>query len=253
VAQALLLTRRRAIGVLAACAAGCGRPDRPGLTIAAAANLTDAFDRIGELFTRKTGIRLIYSYGSTAQLAQQIENGAPFDGFAAADTEHIDDLIREGSIVPESRIVYARGRLALWSPRGEVRGIGDLAARAIRFIAIARPEAAPYGRAAVESLRNSGVWDRVAPKLVYANNINAAKHYASSGSADAAFTAYSLVLHEPGRVLVVDESLHRPIDQAAGIVSASTRKAEARRFLSFLTESEGRSTLERFGYQIPTK
>jgi molybdate transport system substrate-binding protein len=231
----------------------CRQAPQPALTVAAAANLTGVLDEIGKGFTRKTGIRVIFSYASTAQLAQQIGNAAPFDVFAAADTDHVDQVVRGGKILPESRAIYARGRLALWVPRAAVGKIEDLTAPAIRYVAIARPEAAPYGQAAVETLKSLGIWDKVQPKIVYANNINAAKQFAGTGNADAAFTAYSLVLREPGRILVVDEELHRPIDQAVGVVSASPRKEDALRFVSFLTGGDGRAVLERFGYLVSAK
>ena len=239
------------LGVVIAATVGCRKAEEPPLTVAAAANLTDAFDQIGQAFTQKTRIRVVFSYGSTAQLTQQIQNAAPFDVFAAADTVHVDQLVRESKILPESRVLYARGCLALWSPRGAVQKLEDLTAPSVRFLAIAKPETAPYGEAAVESLKSAGIWDKVQSKIVYANNINMAKQYAATGNADAAFTAYSLVLNEPSGVIVVDEKLHQPIDQAAGIVSASTRKTDAERFVSFLRGEEGRAVLTRFGYEIP--
>ena len=135
--------------------------------------------------------------------------------------------------------------------QGHIEKLEDLAGPSVRFVSIAQPEAAPYGAAAVESLRNAGIWDRVQPKIVYASNINMSRQFAATGNADAAFTAYALVRNEPGKVIVIDEKLHRPIDQALGIVSASPRQADARRFVSFLTTGEGRAILERFGYQLP--
>jgi len=240
-----------AICVVVACGGACRRAEQPGLTVAAAANLTGAFAPIGQAFKQETGIHVVFSYASTAQLTQQIENAAPFDVFAAADTAHVDQLIADAKILPESRVIFARGRLALWDPKGAVKKIEDLTAASIRFVAIAKPEAAPYGEAAVESLKSLGIWDTIQPKIVYATNINMAKQYAATGNADVAFTAYSLVQNEPGRIIIVDERLHKPIDQAAGIVSASARKEEARRFVSFLTGKEGRTILERFGYQPP--
>jgi molybdate transport system substrate-binding protein len=249
----MAISRWLATGAIVICGVACRKTEQPGLTVAAAANLTGAFAQIGQAFTQETGVRVVFSYASTAQLTQQIENAAPFDVFAAADTVHIDQLVRDGRILPESRVTYARGRLALWDPQGAVKKLDDLTAPSVRFVAIAKPEAAPYGEAAVESLKNLGIWDKVQPKVVYANNINMAKQYAATGNADAAFTAYSLVQNETGRVTIVDEKLHQPIDQALGIVSASARKADARRFVSFLTGKEGRSILERFGYRVPNK
>jgi molybdate transport system substrate-binding protein len=247
----MTITRWLAIGALVACGVACRKAEQPDLTVAAAANLTGAFAQIGQAFTQETGIHVVFSYASTAQLAQQIENAAPFDVFAAADTVHVDQLVRVGKILPESRVLFARGRLALWDPHGAIQKLEDLTAPSIRFVAIAKPEAAPYGEAALESLKTLGIWDKVQPKVVYASNINMAKQYAATGNADAAFTAYSLVKNEPGRVIIVDEKLHQPIDQAIGIVSASTRKGDAQRFVSFLNGQQGRSILKRFGYQVP--
>jgi molybdate transport system substrate-binding protein len=248
---ARLLALSVVIAAMIAMGVACKKAEEPPLTVAAAANLTGVFDQIGRAFTQETRIRVVFSYGSTAQLTEQIENGAPFDVFAAADTLHVDQLIGEHKVVPDSFVVYARGRLALWSPRGAVQKLEDLTAPSVRFVAIAKPEAAPYGEAAVESLKSAGIWDKVQSKIVYATNINMAKQYAATGNADAAFTAYSLVLNESGRILVVDEKLHQPIDQAAGIVLASARKADAQRFVAFLRGEQGRGVLTRYGYEIP--
>ena len=99
----------------------------------------------------------------------------------------------------------------------------DLAGPKVRFIAIAQPELAPYGKATVEVLKAAGLWDAVQPKIVYANNISMAKQLAASGNADAAFTAYSLVLHDKGTVLKIDPHLYHPIEQALAIVDRVTR------------------------------
>jgi len=229
-------------------------PAEETLTIAAAANLTDILGEIGRAFNAKTGIKVIFSYGSTAQLATQIENGAPFDLFAAADTEHVDALVAANKLTSDSRSVYALGQLALWIPDGEqsgVRELKDLAGKHVRFVALAQPELAPYGQAAVDVLKGAGLWDSVQPKLVYGTSISMAKQYAASGSANAAFTAYSLVLHEKGTVLKIDSHLYKPIQQALGIIAASPHIEEARQFRSFLLGDEGRSILANNGYLLP--
>ena len=93
-----------------------GEHNAKEITVAAAANLTDAFDELGRRFTSQAGIKVVYSFGSTADLTKQIENGAPFDVFAAADIEHIDELNSKGFVVPDTRVLYARGRLVVWIP-----------------------------------------------------------------------------------------------------------------------------------------
>ena len=199
-------------------------------------------------------MKLVFSYGSTAELAQQIENGAPFDVFAAADTEHVDALVASGKVRSDSRAVYALGQLAAWIPGGEqtgVRELKDLAGPRVRFIAIAQPELAPYGKATVEVFKTAGLWAAVQPKIVYANNISLAKQLAASGNAEAAFTAYSLLLHDKGTVLKIDPNLYHPIEQALAIVTSSPGIEDAKAFRSFLLGPEGRAILSRNGYLVP--
>jgi molybdate transport system substrate-binding protein len=238
--------------LLSSCSAP--RPKDAKLTVAAAANLTDVFGEVGSAFKAKTGVEVIFSYGSTAQLATQIDNGAPFDLFAAADTEHVDSLVAAHKLTGDSRAVYALGQLALWIPEGEqsgVRELKDLGKKQIRFIAIAQPDLAPYGKATVEVLKSAGLWDTIQPKVVYGTSISMARQFAASGSANAAFTAYSLVLHEKGTVLKIDPQLYKPIEQAMAIVAASTHIEEAKQFRSFLLGAEGRTILANSGYLLP--
>lgn len=244
----------RLAGIAAAYLAANLMAAPPRLTVAAAANLTGVCAEAAHAFTKKTGIEVVCSYGSTAQLAQQMANGAPFDLFASADTEHVDSLIAGGTLAPSSRAVYARGQLALWVPKGAELGIKDitgLTAPRIRFVAIAKPELAPYGLASVEALKAAGLWEKLKAKAVYPSSINQAKQMASSGNADAAFTAYSLVLHETGTVIKVDPKLYKPIQQALGVASKTTRSLEALQFREFLLGPEGQSILARNGYLAP--
>ena len=242
----------------AALLGSCSAPRDPQapakLTVAAAANLTDVFGAVGREFKTKTGVDVVFSYGSTAELAQQIENGAPFDLFAAADTEHIDSLVAARKLTPDSRAVYALGQLALWIPDGErsgIRELQDLAKPPVHFIAVAQPKLAPYGQATIEALHNAALWDATQPKIVYANSISMAKQMAATGNAEAAFTAYSLVLHEKGTVLKIDPRLYKPIQQALAIVATSQRIAEANQFRSYLLGPEGRAILTKSGYLLP--
>ena len=242
------------IALLSAC--GEQRQPQPAskLTVAAAANLTDVFGEVGHAFQAKTGVDVIFSYGPTTALAQQIENGAPFDLFAAADTEHIDALISSGKVLADSRAVYALGQLALWIPDGErigIRDLRDLTKQQVHFISIAQPALAPYGQATIEVLKKAGLWEATQPKLVYANSISMAKQMAASGNADVAFTAYSLVLRERGIVIKVDPGLYHPIEQALAIVTSSERVDQATRFRSFLLGPEGRAILAGHGYLLP--
>ena len=227
------------------------QPQR-SITIGAAANLAEAFPQVGREFERQTGIHPVFSFASTAQLARQIENSAPFDVFAAADSQHVAELERKGLIAPGTRAVYARGVLALWIPAGskaQVSRIEDLIQLDVHVIAIAKPDLAPYGQAAVETLQRLRIWTQVKPKIVYAENISMAKQYGKSNNADAVFTANSLVLHESGKIIRVAGNLHQPLDQELGIVANSPRQEAARKFVEFLLNGAGRSILTSYGYE----
>lgn len=222
--------------------------------MAAASNLTDAFTEVGPRFTSKTGIRVVFSFGATADLARQIENGAPFDVFAAADSEHVEQLEREELLTPGTRALYARGRLVIWVPPGsnlKVERIQDITAKAFERIAIAKPDVAPYGRAAVESLRTLGIWNEIEGKVIYAQNVSQAKQYAATGNAEIAFIPLALVKPGEGTYLEVNEETHQPIDQALGIVKDSTKQAAARQFVDFLLSDEGQKLLAKKGYRKP--
>lgn len=241
--------------VLLVClAAGCGRrveerAAREEVVVAAASNLTEALEDAGRRFEAKTGVRVTNSFGATADLAKQIENGAPFDVFAAADVAHVEALEGKGLLADGSRAVYARGRLVLWFPRGGGARVEDLAGGGVSKVALAKPELAPYGAAAVEALRALNLWERVEPKVVYAQSVAQAKQFAATGNAEAAFVPRSLIKPNEGTQVLIGAELHRPLDQSLGVVRASKNQAAARRFTEFLLSDEGQAILESHGYE----
>lgn len=227
-------------------------PGSDEINVAAAANLTDAFAEMGRQFTAQTGVRVVYSFGATADLAKQIENGAPFDLFAAADVEHVDGLMRKGLLTPGTQALYARGRLVLWTPQGSrpmLNRIEDIRRADVERIAIAKPDLAPYGRAAVEALKALNLWTEIEPKVIYAQNVSQARQYAATGNAEAAFIPRSLVKDDEGHAIEIDERLHQPIDQALAVVRSSEQQDTAKRFVSYVLSPEGQALLERYGYK----
>ena len=238
---------------------GCG-PSRPDsaqdlVNVAAAANLTKVLPVIGEAFAAQTGLRVVPTFGATAYLAHQIASGAPFDVYAAADVEHVDGLIDGGHLLRESRAVYAHGRLVLWSSSASgtrTKALDALRSDNVKFIAVAKPEIAPYGKAAVQALRSLGLWDALQPKIVYAQSVVVAKQFVDSGNADSAFIAASLLGGgDLARGVEIDAGLHDPIEQALGIVARSTKRQQAQRFVEFLLGPRGQAILARFNYASP--
>lgn len=236
---------------LLAALASCGGSPPPGeLLIAAAANLEPVLPRLAEEFERETGVRTILSFGSTGSLAQQVEHGAPFDLFLAADVEHVSELVNKGRIAANTQRVYTLGRLALWLPKADgVSSLDDLRREEIRAIAVANPGFAPYGRAAVEALRNAGLFSALEAKIVYAQNVRMAQQYAAGGNADAALTALSVVPSGTGTRIEIEEELYAPIKQAGGVLSDAQRPEAARAFLDFLGSEQAGPVWAQSGYR----
>jgi molybdate transport system substrate-binding protein len=251
-----MLAATRTLGALLfACLSTVPLPAAPpALLVSAAANLRDACEQLQPEFEAATGIPVVFNFGSTGKLAAQIEQGAPVDLLVAADMATPRRLESQGLTLPGSFAVYARGSLALWwrADSGlDFAGLEDLDRPAVKRIAIADPRLAPYGLAAEQALRAAGLWERVQPRLVFAENIAQALQYAETGNVEAALVARSLCVEGQGRWLPVPAGLHEPLDQALVVIRGSSHGAEARRFAEFLLGLEGRRILASYGYQFP--
>ena len=245
-----------ALVIALACVTAC--KDRPSnssahdeLTVAAASDLTPAFEELGREFEAANGVKVVFTFGSTGMLTRQIENGAPVDLFAAANVSYIDELDKQGLIIPDSKAIYARGRITLWTPDTSnirLQGIADLARPEVMRIAIANPDHAPYGLAAKQALESVGIWERVRPKLVYGDNIRQTLQYAETGNVDVSIVALSLSIQSRGRWTLIPEELHQPIDQGLGIIKTTQNEKAARAFAAFLTGPQGQAILKKYGF-----
>jgi molybdate transport system substrate-binding protein len=231
-----------------------GAVEAPTLTVFAAADLAFAFKELIPKFEAALGVKVTLVLGSTGNLAKQIENGAPADVFFAADRSFADRLAERGALIPETRAGYARGRLVLATAKAFGRrldDLGELADPRVRHVALANPEHAPYGRAAREALRKAGIWDAVAPRLVYAENIRQALQFVQSGAAEAGIVALSIANVPEITWTLVDPTLHAPLDQTVAVVRRSPRPELGLAFIQFVNGSEGRPIMKRFGFLLP--
>lgn len=242
--------------------ASCGRGTAPEtdetnprlLYVAAASDLTPAFEEIGRSFERETGIRVVYNFGSTGMLTKQIENGAPVDVFAAANVEFIDALEKKGLTIAETKALYARGRITIWmtaDSKLKVERLEDLARPEVERVAIANPEHAPYGAAAREALKAAGVWDAVEPKLVLGENVRQTLQYAESGNVQVSIVALSLSVQSKGRWILVPEELHKPLNQALAVIKGTRREQQARKLAAFINSEQGRPIMRKYGFVLP--
>jgi molybdate transport system substrate-binding protein len=253
---------KQAIGiaciVLMCLLAGCSRQSpneqRNEITIAAASDLTPAFEEIRPGFEQATGIKVVYSFGSTGNLARQIENGAPMDVFAAANVEYVNGLEQKGLIIPETKALYARGRITLWvrseSPL-QIDKLEDLTRPGVKRISIANPEHAPYGMAAREALQSTGIWEAVKDKLVLGENVRMALQFAETGNVDVSIVALSLSVQSKGRWALVPEELHKPLNQALAVVKSTKHEQQARAFAAFINGPQGRPIMRKYGFILP--
>ena len=223
------------------------------LTVAAASDLTTAFEEIGRDFEAREKIKPVFVFGSTGMLTRQIENGAPFDVFAAANESYIDQLNQKGALIEGTKTIYARGRITMWTS-GEstlkLEKIEDLANPEVHRIAIANPDHAPYGLAARQALETAGIWDKVQPKLVYGDNIRQTLQFAETGNVEVAIVAASLSAQNKGRCVLVPEALHKPLLQAMAVIKSAKNEPAARSFTNFVTGPTGREVLAKYGFSF---
>lgn len=208
------------------------------------------------MFERSTGLPVVFSFGSTGLLARQLSGGAPFDLFAAAHPRFIDDVVAAGVCDPETRALYARGRLALWTRRAGAlpAGVAELSQPRFRRIAIANPDHAPYGAAARHVLERTGIWEDVAPRVVLGDNVRQALQFAQTGNADAAIVALALVTHDADNPwMILDESLHPPIEQTLAVCTRGQQRAGGEAFARFVASDTGREVMRRFGFAVPSQ
>jgi molybdate transport system substrate-binding protein len=230
------------------------------LSVAAASDLQVVLPTLVASFEQSAGVKINVSFGSSGNFLAQIKNGAPFDVFLSADIDYPRELERAGLAEPGTLSRYATGSLVLWTRTGSgvdvQRGLEVLLSENVRHIAIANPEHAPYGRAAVAALRTAGLYDKVRAKLVLGENVSQAAQFVQSGNAEAGLIPLALArapaASAVGQYVTVASSLYPPIEQAAVVVRASRNKSAARAFLAFLNQPATRTLLANAGFGPPT-
>lgn len=221
------------------------------VNVAVAANFTAVAEDLAALFEAKGEHKVELSFGATGQLYTQITQAAPFGIFLAADTDRPQKAIEEGLAVDGSFFVYAEGRLVLYAPGRDVADGETALAGEFNKLAIADPAAAPYGKAAVETLTALGLIDALTPKLVQGENISQTLQFIESGNAELGLVAASQVLGKPDQWLVPAQ-LHEPIAQGAVLLKEGETNPAALAFLDFLQSEEAVAVIEAAGYSVPT-
>src|SRR5580693_3426168 len=228
------------------------------ITVAAAADMQFAMQDVAARFQKETGKTVKLIYGSSGNFFQQIQNGAPFDMFFSANLDYPKKLEAAGLTEPGSYYQYAKGKIVIWvrndSKLDLSSGMKVLLDPSVKKIAVANPQHAPYGQAAVAVMQNEKIYERVKDKFVLGENISQTASFVVSGSADAGIVALSLALSpnmkDKGRYAEIPAGEYPPIEQACVILGSSKNKDAARQFLSFVKTASIADVLKSYGFDV---
>ncbi len=245
-----------------ACSSGSSEPGPKAsvVRVAAASDLKFALEDVRTaLAAADPPVDLRITYGSSGTFFQQISNGAPFDVFLSADLSYPTRLVEAGLATKNNVFPYAVGRLVVWAPTGSAAdvsaGLAGLADPRVRKVAIANPQHAPYGKAAVAAMTTAKVYETVKSKLVLGENVAQAAEFAASGNADAGVFALSLALapelSSRGTYVEVPLDSFPRLDQGGVILGSAADPAAAARLRVFLTSPDGIAVLTRYGFSLP--
>jgi molybdate transport system substrate-binding protein len=242
---------------------GAMAPIQPGpvmgaqeLTVSAAASLTNAMPEIGKSFEQQhPGVKVIFNFAATGPLLQQIAQGAPVDVFASADQKSMNQAQEKGLIVPASRKDFVSNTLVLIVPQDSklaMSGLKDLAAAAVKKVALGNPASVPVGRYTQEALAKAGLWEALQPKLIMGESVRQVLDYVSRGEVDAGFVFATDAAIAKGKVkTVIEVKGHQPIVYPAALVAASQKQALGQEFLNFLFAPESVAILTKYGFGKP--
>jgi molybdate transport system substrate-binding protein len=226
------------------------------IAVAVASNFAEPLQAIATAFEKETNHKVQLSAGPTGKLYAQIKNGAPFDVFLSADNTTPALLEREGQAVIDSHFTYATGKLVLWSASaGAVDDQGAvLKKNTFAHLALANPATAPYGKAAIETLKNMNLLATLQPKFVQGDNITQTFQFVSTGNAELGFVALSQVYKDgkttSGSAWIVTPSLYEPLHQDAVLLHKGSSKPAAKALFDFLKGDAAKQIIRRYGYDI---
>ena len=226
------------------------------LMVAAASSLTNAFTEIGKAYEQaRPGTRVLFNYGASGQLLQQISRGAPVDVFASADIETMDRADKQRLVLGSSRVNFAANKLLLVLPGDSDLKISTLAGLAdpkVQRIAIGTPETVPVGRYAKSALDKAGLWEGLKPKFIYTQNVRQSLDYVFRGEVEAGFVYLTDAATSPVKVLTaMDVRVEQPILYPIAAVKGWGNQNRALDFIAFVRSEAGQKILGKYGFLKP--
>jgi molybdate transport system substrate-binding protein len=238
--------------------AAVGPAQAQDVTLSVAISMKDAVEELGRGFmAARPGVTLRYNFGSSGELQKQIEGGAPIDLFISAAERQMDELVKKGLVVSQSRRIFARNVLTVVKPADskiDITKPADLLDARVTKIVIGNPKTVPAGQYSEESLKTLGIWDRLQPKLVFSENVRQALDYVARGEVEAGFvytTDAAIRAPQVKEAFRPAEDTYRPVVYPVAVVAGAKQAALAQAFLDLLVSRDGQATLARFGFQPP--
>jgi len=233
----------------------CGNTEKKTKTVqlAAAANLRYALEDINTAFEQKTGIKVEMSTASSGKLTAQIKNGAPYEIFLSANKKYPDYLFENGFALQKPEKV-CRGILVLWTTKNRLPSVKDLCNADIQSIAVANPQNAPFGFAAIEVLKATNRYECLKDKIIYTENVSQISQYVVNKNADIGFTSKSIILSNQlkgkGKWIEIADSLYSPLYEYVILTKNGENKAEVQKYYDFLFSQEAKNILKENGYGV---
>jgi molybdate transport system substrate-binding protein len=229
------------------------------ILVAVAANFIQPMTDIAALFEAESGHDVSLASGSSGRFVAQIRNGAPFQIFLSADQERVTALVNSGDAIAETQFTYATGALVLWTARDDVEVDGSEVLTSLErgYLALANPQLAPYGRAAMEVLDSLSLTEQTRPRWVQGENIAQTYQFVETGNAEFGFVAASQIAAagsiSRGSGWLVPQELHSPIHQDAVLLSRAADCGACRQLLDFLRSEASQKIITAAGYRVGTR
>lgn len=228
------------------------------ITVSAAMSLKELFQEIGKLYeANHKGEKLIFNFGASGDLSRQIEAGAPVDLFASASQKDMNDLDKKGFIISSTKTDFAGNSVVLIKPASsqiEIKSFQDILKKEIKKIAIGNPESVPAGRYAKEVLSFFKLWDGIADRLVFAENVRQVLDYVARNEADAGIVYSTDAVVRAKEVQVITKApveSHKPVVYPIAAVKGTKHEDTAKAFIAFLISDEGNNILQKYGFVKP--
>lgn len=255
-ALALVLASLPSLIILGGGIESLGEAQPIALTVSVAASLQDAILAVEPLYQEQVpDVKLIFNFGSSGSLQQQIEQGAPVDVFISAAVRQMDALEEKDLLLPESRIDLVKNQLVLITSADgpEIKVPADLKRPAIERIALGEPVSVPAGTYGQQALTALELVETLEPRFVFGKDVRQVLNYVETGNVEAGIVYHTdaLLSSQVQIALTFPAETHDPIVYPIAVIQDSNHPETAQAFVQFLQTEPSQAVFSQFGFQSP--